>query len=653
MDRCARCFGDLDDLAVFCPHCAQAHEPKFARLIDSVIDGRYRIYRRLSQGGLSSVFAATDLETDRIVVIKISDPAQLVRRESSYSIDSESARRYWSEMIERMQREVEHLAEMDHPNIVRVLGSGTINQDLRYVVMEFLQGQTLRTVIDRDGRFDTSAAMSVIRQICQALEAIHQRGIVHRDINPSNIILCGDDRSPDLIKLIDFGIAKFPQPAGAPPFTRNSSLRGTVAYSSPEQCQSLEVGPRSDIYSLAIVCFELLTGQRPFDGRTPTEIALKHIQTTPPEPRSINADIPAGLSRAILRALAKDPAERPETVTEFLQELETGSSQFTISLESRSGEQEDETQDDSVERVRLARRRRRRLAVAGAALLVALAAGGLLMAGQMLSWRGSPEQSAGTEVQGSPQPNGETDELIFGSDADSLELAARSSQLRDFRPPVPFQIKTAPITSPRLVKAVDKATRSLPGKAASKATPKTTPVARPAGGKPKAPPVRDPVVSPRQIPAPGGQPDLSQSPDRRSADKAESQAGASRDDDRQPAQDLPEHRDQTVSDRPPAKSPENRSASSKRNDRKNPQIGPKLIQWSGSVNRVREIKIEMPGLPGTIDIPRVYRNRVAVVEPPNPSNDWEYAILRVFGRGNVSFLIRWWPMNQNQIADLQ
>jgi len=290
MTRCARCSGELPPFAVFCPHCAQAHEPDFDQLTNLTIDGRYRIYRRLGRGGLSTIFGATDLETDRIVVVKISDPAQLVRREMSYAIDANNARDYWAEMLERMRREAETLAGIDHPNIVRFYGTELIGDDLRYVVMEFLRGRTLREEIDRRGSFESLWACRIALEIANALSEVHSRGIVHRDISPRNIFLCEDS-----VKLIDFGIAKFPQPPGAPPFTRHSSLIGAVAYASPEQCGSRPVDLRSDIYSLGAALYEMLTGERPFNGRTPTEIALKQIQSEPKPPRDINPAIPPRL----------------------------------------------------------------------------------------------------------------------------------------------------------------------------------------------------------------------------------------------------------------------------------------------------------------------------------------------------------------------
>jgi serine/threonine protein kinase len=250
MNRCAHCYGDLPDFAVFCPHCAHAYEPDFGRMLNQTIGERYRLYRRLGQGGLSTVFAATDLQTDDVVVVKVSDPAQLVQRELSYAIDAEAARNYWGEMLERMRREAETLAAIDHPNIVQFYDTGLIGDDLRFVVMEFLRGRMLRDELDAKGRLEPAAAIRIALEICEALREVHARGIVHRDISPRNVMLYdevgetgrrgdrekgrfGKDESPPVprspsppvlrAKLIDFGIAKFPQPSGAPPFNARAA----------------------------------------------------------------------------------------------------------------------------------------------------------------------------------------------------------------------------------------------------------------------------------------------------------------------------------------------------------------------------------------------------------------------------------------------
>jgi len=189
MTRCAHCFGELTQFAVFCPHCSQAHEPDLTQLINQTIGDRYRLYRHLGQGGLSTVFAATDLQTDIVLVVKVSNPGQLVRRELTYAIDPDTARSYWGEMLERMRREAEVLTDINHPNIVRFYNTGLIGDDLRYVVMEFLRGRTLREELNAKGSLESGEAIRVALDVCAALNEIHQRDIIHRDINPSNIMI--------------------------------------------------------------------------------------------------------------------------------------------------------------------------------------------------------------------------------------------------------------------------------------------------------------------------------------------------------------------------------------------------------------------------------------------------------------------------------
>ncbi|MBP6824859.1 MAG: serine/threonine protein kinase, partial [Acidobacteria bacterium] len=192
MTRCQRCFGELSEFVVFCPNCAQVHEPDLSQLLNQTVGERYKLYRHLGQGGLSTVFAATDLQTDNVVVVKVSDPAQLVRRELTYAIDAEAARNYWQEMLERMRHEAEALTGIDHPNIVRFFDTGMIGEDLRFVVMEFLRGRMLREELDERGRLETAEAANIALQLCEALGEVHARGIVHRDISPRNVMLSGD-----------------------------------------------------------------------------------------------------------------------------------------------------------------------------------------------------------------------------------------------------------------------------------------------------------------------------------------------------------------------------------------------------------------------------------------------------------------------------
>ncbi|HKX27272.1 MAG TPA: protein kinase [Blastocatellia bacterium] len=674
MKRCTRCFAEIHDLAVFCPHCAQLHEPDFDQLINQTLDQRYRIYRRLGQGGLSSVFAATDLHWDQVVVLKVSDPAQLVRRDLSYDIDPEDARQYWDEMTGRMRREAETLMTIDHPNIVRFYGSGSINDDLRYVVMEFLHGRTLRQEIDRRGRISLADAVQITLEIAAGLEEVHRRDIIHRDINPRNIFM-QEWPDPDqfTIKLIDFGIAKFPQLPGTPPFTKHSVMSGTVAYASPEQCQSRPIDQRTDIYSLGTVIYEMLTGQQPFSGRTPTEIALKQIQSEPTPPRALNPDLPAGIEMALLRALAKNPDERQQTVEELGADVQAGSRQIVIPLDHEQPHADHGAWSPAPEAQRISfgsygaattaqllnddpKPARGRVALAVAGILVLLSLVGFLLARHLISRQqlaGAPalvtnlDQPAPTA---SPTP---TATAIPSSDADALELAARQSQeiaraanAANAAIAASPSVKATPAVTQPAAKPAAAATPVVANnnKGAVKTDrPSSTGSGAPANAHPASPPLPPPTITASRLPQPQSQPETEQAPRRQDSPAVERPVERAAANDQRAGQDEPPTPDREREE------PAGRRRRATTDDRDNSdedrpsRTSPKLIQWSGTVNRQRVVKIEMPGVPGRIEIPRAYRERVGVVEPPSATNGWRSAVLRVFGQGNVSVLIRWWP----------
>lgn len=662
MTRCQRCFGELSDVAVFCPNCAQVHEPDLSKLLNQTVGGRYKIYRQLGQGGLSTVFAATDLQTDSVVVVKVSDPAQLVRRELTYSIDAEAAQKYWREMLERMRHEAEALTGIEHPNIVRLFDSGMIGDDLRFVAMEFLRGRTLREELDARGKLEIAEAVTITLQLCDALSEVHAREIVHRDVNPRNVML--DNGA----KLIDFGIAKFPQPPGAPPFTQHSVLSGTVAYASPEQCQSRAVDHRSDIYSLGVMLYELLTGERPFKGRTPTEIAIHHLQAAPPPPRQLNAEIPLNLEKVVLRALAKSPEDRQQSVQELADQLQANARQVIIPLmpemsaEGMLPDAESEAETD--DRLVVVRRRRRRVAVAAVAMLLVVLAGAMFGRHWLASRVLPVLESALPGASSAP-------EEAIASDVDSLELAAQlsgdalaggatrnapaASNNSSAQPPVATSSTVAPVTS-------GKTNPSNAAKSSGAINTAPTPKTPPANSQSTTPAV---VVAkpPQTSNPPSNQPESESASTRHKTDERKTgqreqdhSANASKGtvirEDASTAK-----RDRIANNRPRDEEPQRRQPEVRResqetvSDHEEPddagydsqQIGPKLIQWSGKVRGEREVTIDLPGTSGTLEIPRVYRNRVAMIEPPSASNRWRYARLRVFGDGGVSFVVRWWP----------
>jgi beta-lactam-binding protein with PASTA domain/predicted Ser/Thr protein kinase len=266
-------------------------------LIGTVFDGRYRIVRKLGTGGMADVYLAEDQELGRRVAIKILN--------DRHAADDS--------FIERFRREAKNAAGLSHPNIVSIYDRGTA-EDTYYIAMEYLDGRSLKELIVGRGPAPIKIAVEYARQILAAVGFAHRHGIVHRDIKPHNVLVGPEGR----LKVTDFGIAR----SGASQMTEVGSIIGTAQYLSPEQARGSPVDQTSDLYSVGVVLFELLTGQVPFTGDTPLEIAMKHLSEVPKPPSELRPDVPHDLDLVVLRALAKDPSERYATAEEMDADLE-------------------------------------------------------------------------------------------------------------------------------------------------------------------------------------------------------------------------------------------------------------------------------------------------------------------------------------------
>jgi serine/threonine protein kinase/tetratricopeptide (TPR) repeat protein len=274
-------------------------------LIGQVIDNKYELVSQLGEGGMSIVYNARRLRINDEVAVKILHPET--------TLDSVSQIRF--------EREAQAAARIKHPNIVTIHDFGTSSNGLTYLVMELLQGPTLGEELSRLNGLGVERTLSILLPVCQAIGVAHQEGIIHRDLKPSNILLHKLKDGTELVKVVDFGIVKV---RSGEALTQVNNILGTPHYMSPEQCYSRELDARSDIYSLAIIGYEMLVGRLPFNEPSVIEILQAHVEKDPPPLRQYRPDIPASLETAILRALSKKAEQRPSTAQEFAQELLMG-----------------------------------------------------------------------------------------------------------------------------------------------------------------------------------------------------------------------------------------------------------------------------------------------------------------------------------------
>src|ERR1043165_4112744 len=276
--------------------------------VGSTLDEKYIVEERLGAGGMGAVYRARHLSMDRPVAIKF-----LHQR----LVEDEAARL-------RFQTEARAAVKLRHANAVSVTDFGQTAEGSFYIVMELLEGRTLREILSREAPLETARAISLMLQASAAVAAAHEAGIIHRDLKPSNILVTQSADQPAVVKVLDFGIATFtPDDDDEEVTTVNNTntVIGTPRYMSPEQYNGQGLTPAADVYSLGVILYEMLTGMVPFSGSTPAEIAEKHANDPPHSPREVVAAIPEGVERIVLKALEKQPADRFANAAEFHNEL--------------------------------------------------------------------------------------------------------------------------------------------------------------------------------------------------------------------------------------------------------------------------------------------------------------------------------------------
>ncbi|HKG59034.1 MAG TPA: serine/threonine-protein kinase [Pyrinomonadaceae bacterium] len=275
--------------------------------VGRTLDEKYLIEEPLGAGGMGAVYRARHLSMDRPVAIKF-----LHQR----LVEDEAAR-------VRFQTEARAAVKLRHPNAVSVTDFGQSSEGVIYIVMELLEGRTLREILDREAPLETARAISIMLQASDAVAAAHDAGIIHRDLKPANILVTQSADQPAVVKVLDFGIATFSadDDEDATALAHTNSIIGTPRYMSPEQHHGNDLTAAADVYSLGVILYEMLTGMVPFSGSTPAEIAEKHANNPPHPPREVVAAIPEDVEHDVLHALEKQPADRPANAGEFRREL--------------------------------------------------------------------------------------------------------------------------------------------------------------------------------------------------------------------------------------------------------------------------------------------------------------------------------------------
>jgi len=306
MKKCPVCGKDYSDTSTLCPIDAAVLERKDDPLLGQTLASKYSVERLIKRGGMGAVYAGKHVLMDKTVAIKVLHPA--------LALDDDVVRRF--------SREAKAASRISHPHAVNVTDFGESENGVVFLVMEYLDGLTLKDIIKSEGPMRVDRVAEIVRQVAGALDAAHEQGVVHRDLKSDNIML-SQTNGGDWAKVLDFGIAKIQESdARDADITAANLVIGTPQYMSPEQCsQSTAIDARSDIYSFGIIIYEMLAGQVPFTGESPTVIMMKQVQDPPPSILDARPDLSPAISAVISKALAKQPEDRFQTAGELLAAL--------------------------------------------------------------------------------------------------------------------------------------------------------------------------------------------------------------------------------------------------------------------------------------------------------------------------------------------